>query len=181
MKKTMFILDRLSYRSIWVSMLFLGAFLSYYIYLSYERQAEQMERETTYLFDNAVKQVEGKLLTEMIFAQLDTLSNYTWDSIATHKNGAFKVERKFVQTINMEDEHLEIEQFDSMETSYLDTEDSLKIMVGVMNEDLDTQQIIRLVEKEFKKNLNKADLNVNYTIIIEDSLNRQCFGINQSV
>ena len=172
MNKSKPILDRLSYRSIWISMFFLGAFLSYYIYLSYERQADQMEREATYLFDNAVKQVEGKLLTEMIFAQLDTLNTHSWDSIEVHQNGAFKVERRFVQTLDIEDQNLEIERFGDLDSLYGNGEDSIKIMVGVFDKDLDTQQIISLVEKEFKKNLNKADLNVNYTIIIEDSLNR---------
>lgn len=52
---------------LWTSMILLVAFLAIYLRKSYKTEKENLKKEVGYLFINAVKNIEGSLLNQLIF------------------------------------------------------------------------------------------------------------------
>lgn len=52
---------------LWTSMILLAAFLTIYLRKSYKTEKENLKKEVGYLFINAVKNIEGGLLNQLIF------------------------------------------------------------------------------------------------------------------
>ncbi|MEP7322931.1 MAG: HAMP domain-containing sensor histidine kinase [Saprospiraceae bacterium] len=81
----------------WISMLLLTTFLGLYLFKSYKSEQENLKKEVGYLFVNAVNNIEGGLINDLIFKK-DTFSkkiNFTRTSesdsvkimvIGTHDN-----------------------------------------------------------------------------------------------
>ncbi len=168
------------------SIILLVGFLFYFLSNEYKREKLRIDREVGYMFINAVKNVEGNFFNKLIFSG-DSIHRFKIDlgKNKEHKDSAKVV--AFVgkhathidsstrrMSIKIEDETFSQQEVSGVLSMIVDLNiDSVKNEIRQNKKDTIkdiSKEYIPMITKEFKKSLEKANLNIPYQILNDSIL-----------
>lgn len=167
---------------LWTSMLLLVAFLAIYLRKSYKTEKENLKKEVGYLFINAVKNIEGGLMNQLIFKK-DSFNT----SILPPRLSTGRDSMRMMTFIQKEGTHFKGETEARMKISVkkenqfmLNETEGLISMIIQMDTDSATgdssvhrwttfhpspDKLAEGLKEKFDLNLQKAGLSVQYTLV----------------
>lgn len=158
-------------------MLLLASFLVYFINISYQIEKERLSKEVGYIFVNAVKNVEGNMYNKFFLNKqfLGNGNNELKINILKQERDTI-IQDKSIDTIRkksiqntiqistVSSKKSEINNVNGMVSMMINLENDTNCLKNFMTLHDSTNNYFPVIEKEFIANLQKAGVNVNYSI-----------------
>lgn len=159
----------------------LGVFLAFYLRDVYKTEEARLQKEAGYLFGNAIKDIEGSMLSKLVVIRLDSLtaegSNFpsldsiraTIDVDISNKQSKMEdsdVDRK-IQVIKRSKHRYSTDDRELL-LDFESTDDSDAIVL--QGDSTFKGVFIKKIINQFEENLKDADLEIKYSFTAQDSL-----------
>lgn len=163
------------------SLLLLGTFLGFYIFSTYTTEKERIEREMGYIFTNSIKEIESKLMGNLIkFTNKgDNNISININTTPVKKVGVFtskteirKSGKKEILLDNRFENHFESEIDEKeingmlsvmLKVNHKNSKDSIFRLERSWN----LETILPEIKTQFARNLSKGRLNTKYTLVVD--------------